>query len=108
MQLRPEDFERSKARPEDIGGVVNSTMMVGSVCVSILMTEQERGITKMSFRSKPRGGGQPYYDVNVLAGQFNGGGHAQAAGGRVKLSMDEAWAMTQPILETFQAEPAKA
>ena len=105
MQLRPEDFERSKARPEDIGGVVNSTMMVGSVCVSILMTEQERGITKMSFRSKPRGGGQPYYDVNVLAGQFNGGGHSQAAGGRVKLSMDEAWAMAQPILEAYQPEP---
>ena len=108
MQLRPEDFERTRARPEDVGGVVNATMMVGSVCVSILMSEQEKGITKMSFRSKPRGGGQPFYDVNVLARQFNGGGHAQAAGGRVQLAMDAAWTMAEPILEGYAPEPPAA
>lgn len=108
MHLRPEDFAASRARPEDIGGIVNETMRIGSVCMSVLMSEQEKGITKMSFRSKPRGTGQPFYDVNVLAKRFNGGGHAQAAGGRLPLTIDDAWLRAQPILEAYQPEPPAA
>ncbi len=101
MRLRLEDYAQTGARPEDTGGVVNSTMMVSSVSVSVLMTEQEPGLTKFSFRSKPATEGEPFFDVNVLAKQFNGGGHAQAAGGRVSMPMDAAWEFARPILEAF-------
>ena len=85
MQLMPEDFATASGSPEDLAGVVNAPMQVGSTECSVLLSQTEVGIVKLSFRSKPAlhaGGG--FVDVNRMAGEFGGGGHVHAAGARVK------------------------
>lgn len=93
MILRPEDFKKAGASMGEMTGMVNLPMHVAAVRVSIMLTEQEPGVTKISFRSKPSGGDDStaeVIDVNALAQQFNGGGHIHAAGARLKCSIDEA------------------
>ncbi len=92
MTLSPEDFSHASGSAEDLAGVVNAPMAVGSVEVSVLLSQTEPGpLVKVSLRSKPplRAGG-PFVDVNRLAGQFGGGGHVHAAGARFRGSMSEA------------------
>ncbi|MSR18719.1 MAG: bifunctional oligoribonuclease/PAP phosphatase NrnA [Phycisphaerales bacterium] len=87
MSLSPEDFHVTGASSHDIGGVVNTPLAVGAVRMSMLLSEQEPGITKCSFRSKPPLDGAPSYDVNEFAARFGGGGHVQAAGARFPLPL---------------------
>ncbi|MCI0363974.1 MAG: DHH family phosphoesterase [Phycisphaerales bacterium] len=93
QMLKPGDFQAAGASLEDLTGLVNTPMTVGSVRVSILLAQHADGVTKISFRSKPAPPGAPasdFCDVNALAGRFGGGGHVHAAGARLKLSADEA------------------
>jgi len=57
-----------------IENIVNLPMQIGSVLASILFVEQDDGKTRASLRSKRD------LDVNRIASQFGGGGHARAAG----------------------------
>lgn len=84
MRLTTEDFAQSGARPEDLTGLVNEPMSIAAVRVVALLTEFDKGITKVSFRSKPGVSGAPLIDVNVIAARLGGGGHVQAAGAKVK------------------------
>ena len=61
-------------------------MVIEGVQASVLLTDSNPGITKMSFRSKPAlpSDTSSLIDVNKLAGVFGGGGHIHAAGARVK------------------------
>jgi bifunctional oligoribonuclease and PAP phosphatase NrnA len=92
MTLSPEDFSRSSGSAEDLAGVVNAPMSVGSVEVSALLSQNEPGpVVKISLRSKPpmaRGGA--FVDVNRLAGVFGGGGHVHAAGAKFRGTMAQA------------------
>ena len=92
MTLSPEDFSQASGSSEDLAGVVNAPMSVGSVEVSALLSQTEPGpVVKISFRSKPPlHAGGPFVDVNALAGRFGGGGHVHAAGARFRGSMAEA------------------
>jgi phosphoesterase RecJ-like protein len=83
--LKPEDFAVASGSPEDLAGVVNAPMQVGTVECSVLLSQTEAGVVKLSFRSKPpmREGGA-FVDVNAMAGLFGGGGHIHAAGARVR------------------------
>ena len=90
MRLDPNDFAETGAKLEELAGIVNEPMEIGSVRASILFVEFEVGTTKLSFRSKPASGGQPGVDVNELAAHFGGGGHVHAAGARIAGSIDEA------------------
>jgi phosphoesterase RecJ-like protein len=106
MTLSPEDFSRSSGSAEDLAGVVNAPMSVGSVEVSALLSMNEPGpVVKISFRSKPplqRGGA--FVDVNRLAGEFGGGGHVHAAGARFRGSMeDAARAVSEAIERALQS-----
>jgi phosphoesterase RecJ-like protein len=106
MTLSPEDFSRSSGSAEDLAGVVNAPMSVGSVEVSALLSMNEPGpVVKISFRSKPplqRGGA--FVDVNRLAGEFGGGGHVHAAGARYRGTIeDAARAVTAAIERALQA-----
>ena len=66
-------------------------MTVGQVRVSILISQTEPGVTKVSFRSKPAmDRQQTAVDVNLLAQQFGGGGHKHAAGAKLKMDIDAA------------------
>jgi phosphoesterase RecJ-like protein len=100
--LRLEDFKAAGAKLEDLTGIVNDPMTVGAVRVSILLSQTEPGVTKISFRSKPARLGRPsgeFVDVNRLAQQFGGGGHKHAAGARLKLDIDAAKAKVQIALQ---------
>jgi len=91
MGLSARDFEETGARPEELSGLVNGPMCVGTVEVSVLLTEVREGHVKMSFRSKPAiaGAGRGFIDVNEVAGTFGGGGHVHAAGARADGSLED-------------------
>ena len=105
MQLMPDDFATASGSPEDLAGVVNAPMQVGSTECSVLLSQTEVGIVKLSFRSKPAlhaGGG--FVDVNRMAGEFGGGGHVHAAGARVKGEMSVVAQQVAKVIEHTIAE----
>ena len=105
MQLMPDDFATASGSPEDLAGVVNAPMQVGSTECSVLLSQTEVGIVKLSFRSKPAlhaGGG--FVDVNRMAGEFGGGGHVHAAGARVKGEMSVVAQQVAKVIERTIAE----
>ena len=76
-------FERTGTGPEDTEGLVNTVLYVRGVQVAVSLREEERGI-KFSLRSKGS------TNVQAVAASFGGGGHRNAAGGTLEMSMDEA------------------
>ncbi len=91
MKLGLEDFAETGASLEELAGIVNTPLEIGSVRASILLTQAEAGRTKVSFRSKPPVGSGSFIDVNELAARFGGGGHVHAAGARIDGDLDEAF-----------------
>ncbi|MED5507711.1 MAG: DHH family phosphoesterase [Planctomycetota bacterium] len=91
MVLDESDFAEVGARPEELSGIVNQPMSVGSLEVSVLLTQSEPGRVKGSFRSKAPSepGSTRYVDVNQVAAGFGGGGHIHAAGARFEGSVTE-------------------
>jgi len=85
MTLRSTDFGETGGDSTDLVGLVNTPMVIEGVQASVLLTDSNPGITKMSFRSKPAlpSDTSSLIDVNKLAGVFGGGGHIHAAGARV-------------------------
>ena len=96
MRLGLEDFAETGANMEELAGIVNTPLEIGSVRASVLLTQAEQGRTKMSFRSKPGVDGGAFIDVNELAARFGGGGHVHAAGARQDADLEEA---TRCLLE---------
>ncbi len=106
MSLSLEDFETTGAVAEELAGLVNQPMSIGTVEVSVLITQTEVDRVKMSFRSKPPRvkGGTRFIDVNELAARFGGGGHIHAAGARLEASLEDARAqVAEAISEALQA-----
>ncbi len=99
MLLREEDFKATGGSLNDLTGLVNTPMQVGAVRVSILLTQVNPGLTKISFRSKPASAEKDATDVNELANHFGGGGHRHAAGARLDMNIDEAKAAILSVLE---------
>jgi len=103
MTLTQKDFAESGGGPEDLAGIINEPMAIGSVEVSVLVSESDPAATKLSFRSKPpmvKGGA--FVDVNAFAAQYGGGGHVQAAGAKLKSSMADALARMRRDLDALQ------
>ena len=90
MALSHDDFAQTGANSDDVGGLVNVPLTIGSVAMSVVLTESHTGITKASFRSKPTPSGAPSVNVSHFAAQFGGGGHAQAAGAKLMLPLADA------------------
>ena len=79
LVLGARDFKETGARLEETERLVDLPQAVGAVRVVVLLTEMPDGRVRLSFRSKP---GPDAVDVNQLARDFGGGGHARAAGAR--------------------------
>ncbi len=78
-------YKRSGAKPEDSEGMIDHIRSIRSVLVAVLFEEiQEEGTIRISLRSKDR-----QVNVNRIAQQFGGGGHAAAAGARIKGKRNE-------------------
>lgn len=96
IHLKKEDLIRFNYKKGDTEGLVNVGLSIIGVKRSILLLEMD-GIIKISFRSK--GEDNP---VNVMASTyFQGGGHANAAGGKWEGSMKEAIKKVKSVLPKF-------
>jgi phosphoesterase RecJ-like protein len=95
VPLTEADLERFNYKKGDTEGLVNVALSVEGVSAAILMAEKD-GKVKMSFRSL---GSIP---VNVFAKEnFDGGGHANAAGGISSLSVDETLNKIKSLIPSY-------
>lgn len=76
--LTHEDFLEAGARAEDIDDQVSVPLALKGVHMALLFTEGERGVVRINLR------GEGGVRVVELAQQFHGGGHAHAAGVRIR------------------------
>ncbi|HSH09899.1 MAG TPA: bifunctional oligoribonuclease/PAP phosphatase NrnA, partial [Oceanipulchritudo sp.] len=76
-------WDATGARKEDTEGLVDYARSIEGVEIGILLEEHEGGL-KGSFRAK-----DPVHRVDQLARQFNGGGHACAAGFNPETTLSE-------------------
>lgn len=101
MPITREELEKYDYKDGDLEGLVNIPLSVHNIDVSIQITERKDKV-KLSFRSK---GNIP---VNEWAkAWFNGGGHMNAAGGQMELSLDEVINKVQETIPLFFYEYVK-
>lgn len=107
MRLERADFASTGTGVDDLAGMVNEPMSVGAVEACVLLVQNDPGIVKASFRSKPaaRPGGR-FVDVNHVAAHFDGGGHVHAAGARINGTLDEAAARIRATFTSYFEEGA--
>lgn len=72
-------FEQTGSSIEDTEGLVDYARSIDGVDIGALIEERADGTVKASLRAK-----DPSFRVDLVAAQFNGGGHACAAGLNLK------------------------
>lgn len=77
--LPPGIFEQTGSTAEDTEGLVDYARSIDGVDIGALIEERPDGTVKASLRAK-----DPAYRLDLIAAQFNGGGHACAAGLNLK------------------------
>ncbi|MFZ5429004.1 MAG: DHH family phosphoesterase [Bacteroidota bacterium] len=83
IALTRDELKKYNFVPGDTEGFVNIPLSVSNIIFSALFIEKE-GYVKVSLRSKGS------FPSNAFcADHFNGGGHLNAAGGEIKMSMNE-------------------
>lgn len=83
MLLPYEELEQIGLLDLNPEGLINYTRMIEGVEIGVLLREISPGVIKIGLRSKGR------VDVAALAQRFGGGGHRQAAGGRLTGTLQE-------------------
>lgn len=93
IPLALKEKNRFKYQKGDTEGLVNYGLSIEGVEVAVLLSE-EMGFVKFSFRSKG------LIDVNEIARRsFNGGGHRNAAGGKLDCDINAALRLVKTELE---------
>lgn len=95
--IRQSDLEALGINGFSTGGLVGFLRSVQEVRISVVFLEEADGI-KVSMRSKPG------YDVSGVAFQLGGGGHKQASGVTLEMSLEEARAKILPMLQEAAAK----
>jgi len=100
MLLSNKEKERYHFQPGDSEGFVNLPLAISSVKVSAFFTENfDSAYVRVSLRSKGN------IDVNRFAIRFfNGGGHRNAAGGRLYMPLDDVPAYFEQALAAWPDE----
>lgn len=83
MTLTRADFEGFGARAEHAENVINYGMMPPGVKAAVMFREEHERVS-VTFRSRG------HLDVSLVAKSFGGGGHRNASGCRLKLTLGEA------------------
>ena len=96
-------FEKTGASVEDTEGLVDYARSIDGVEIGVLI-EERPGVIKASLRAM-----RSVHRMDTLAAQFNGGGHANAAGLNYKASLGEFYpkllaALGQRLAEVDAAE----
>src|SRR4030095_10481921 len=76
--LKKADYARSGADSSDSEGLIDHIRAIAPVVIACVFEEIEPELTRISLRSKSE-----KVEVNDIAAQFGGGGHAAAAGARI-------------------------
>jgi len=98
ISLSSEELQKFSFKKGDTEGLVNYPLSIGSIKVSVLITERNNQM-RLSFRSKGE------INVNDLArSYFNGGGHKNAAGGVSHASMKETIAALELRIPEFSTK----
>lgn len=102
MTLSGEELRKHNFRKGDTEGFVNYGLSIEGVKFTAIFIENgEEGIIKVSLRSLGS------FDVNTFArAHFNGGGHLNAAGGRIEKSLEETTQYFESLLEEYKTELA--
>ncbi len=85
--LSPGIFAETDTSVEDTEGLVDYARSIEGVDVGALIEQRSDGTVKASLRAKV-----PAYRVDLVAAQFNGGGHACAAGLSLKSGTEDFYA----------------
>jgi bifunctional oligoribonuclease and PAP phosphatase NrnA len=96
--LSREDLDEFSYQQGDTEGVVNYALSIENVALAALFTQRDDRI-RVSLRSK---GDFPVSDMART--HFNGGGHRNAAGGDIFLSMEEALVWFESLLPGYSSE----
>ena len=92
------DIYKFELRTGDTEGLVNYLLSIQGIKFAAIVIDREEE-RKWSFRSKGK------FDVNIFARtHFEGGGHANAAGGRSSKSVDETVADFKQVLEIYKSQ----
>ncbi|MBP6506432.1 MAG: bifunctional oligoribonuclease/PAP phosphatase NrnA [Opitutaceae bacterium] len=97
-------FAETGSTAEDTEGLVDYARCIEGVDVGVLIEERADGTVKASLRAK-----EPVYRMDLIAGKFNGGGHACAAGLNLKQDVENFSArLIAAIAQQFAAVDAPA
>lgn len=93
LRLSNEDKLEYNFQKGDSEGFVNYGLSIDGSKMAVFLSEDEEGYTKFSFRSKGD------LDVNKIArAHFNGGGHKNAAGGKLDMPIEEAYKQLRKVI----------
>lgn len=95
ITIHIEDIKRFDVKSGDTEGVVNYGLSLKGINFAVLMKETPEG-TKLSFRSIGS------FPCNDFASHFGGGGHHNASGGRVDLTLPETEQKFLGLLEEYR------
>ncbi|MCU0779439.1 MAG: bifunctional oligoribonuclease/PAP phosphatase NrnA [Akkermansiaceae bacterium] len=101
-ELREETRLDLALRPEDSEGLIDVIRAIRGVRLAVFFEELPDGKVRVSMRSKDR-----ELDVCKIASAFGGGGHALAAGIRMKGPLDEAKALVLTAIRERVEETRK-
>ncbi|MDG5800020.1 DHH family phosphoesterase [Marinilabiliaceae bacterium ANBcel2] len=90
------DLKKFNYKTGDTEGLVNYPLSIDKVLVSALITEKEKNIMKLSFRSRGDIHVNKYSEIN-----FSGGGHRNAAGGEMKGDLNKVVDVFNKTVEEF-------
>ena len=98
MAIPKTDIYKFELKTGDTEGLVNYLLSIEGVKFAAILIDREEE-RKWSFRSKGN------FDVNIFARtHFEGGGHANAAGGRSSKSLDETLNDFKTIIENYKSQ----
>jgi phosphoesterase RecJ-like protein len=98
MAIPKSDIYKFELKTGDTEGLVNYLLLIEGIKFAAILIDREEE-RKWSFRSKGN------FDVNIFARtHFEGGGHANAAGGRSSKSLDETLNDFKTIIENYKSQ----
>jgi len=100
LTLTNEVKERLHIQHDEIDGLIDYVRSVNTVVVALFFEELAEARVRLSARSKSE-----KIDVNRICSEFGGGGHARAAGARIRGKLEE---VRSAVLERVFDEIAKS
>lgn len=96
--LSEKELSAYNSQTGDTEGLVNYALSIEGITLAVLFKESDGGV-KMSFRSVGE------FPANEIASKyFNGGGHRNAAGGRIDGSLDQTLEKFLEIIELYKPQ----